>query len=206
MSIFGRAYGKNISGTAYKHGKEIDVSNIDKAISNGIAYATEDRKAYGLVLIQEIKDNITLANLEEISDRGVINEPKEMTVTSEYRDKLNIKSSSIRQLAVNLSGGNQQKVVLSKWLFAGPEILILDEPTRGIDVGAKYEIYTIINRLASEGKGIILISSELPEILGVCDRIYVMREGRIVGEVQASEASQEIIMKFIMTEQEAMEQ
>lgn len=206
MSIFGRSYGKHISGRAYKHGKEIDISNIDKAIANGIAYATEDRKAYGLVLIQEIKDNITLANLEEISDHGVVNEPKEMTVTSGYRDKLNIKSSSIRQLAVNLSGGNQQKVVLSKWLFAGPEILILDEPTRGIDVGAKYEIYTIINRLASEGKGIILISSELPEILGICDRVYVMREGRIVGEVQASEASQEIIMKFIMTEQEAMEQ
>ena len=206
MSIFGRSYGKHISGRAYKHGKEIDISNIDKAIANGIAYATEDRKAYGLVLIQEIKDNITLANLEEISDHGVVNEPKEMTVTSGYRDKLNIKSSSIRQLAVNLSGGNQQKVVLSKWLFAGPEILILDEPTRGIDVGAKYEIYTIINRLASEGKGIILISSELPEILGICDRVYVMREGRIVGEVQASEASQETIMKFIMTEQEAMEQ
>jgi putative multiple sugar transport system ATP-binding protein len=206
MSIFGRSYGRHISGRAYKHGKEIDISNIDKAIANGIAYATEDRKAYGLVLIQEIKDNITLANLEEISDHGIVNEPKEMTVTSGYRDKLNIKSSSIRQLAVNLSGGNQQKVVLSKWLFAGPEILILDEPTRGIDVGAKYEIYTIINRLASEGKGIILISSELPEILGVCDRVYVMREGRIVGEVQASEASQEIIMKFIMTEQEAMEQ
>jgi len=206
MSIFGHAYGKRISGKVYKHGKEIDVSSIDKAISNGIAYATEDRKAYGLVLIQEIKDNITLANLEEISDYGVVNEPKEMTVTSEYRDKLNIKSSSIRQLAVNLSGGNQQKVVLSKWLFASPEILILDEPTRGIDVGAKYEIYTIINRLASEGKGIILISSELPEILGVCDRIYVMREGRIVGEVPAKDASQEIIMKFIMTEQEAIEQ
>ncbi len=206
MSIFGRSYGRHISGRAYKHGKEIDISNIDKAIANGIAYATEDRKAYGLVLIQEIKDNITLANLEEISDHGIVNEPKEMTVTSGYRDKLNIKSSSIRQLAVNLSGGNQQKVVLSKWLFASPEILILDEPTRGIDVGAKYEIYTIINRLASEGKGIILISSELPEILGVCDRVYVMREGRIVGEIQASEASQEIIMKFIMTEQEAMEQ
>ena len=125
-----------------------------------------------------------------------------MTVTSEYRDKLNIKCSSIRQLAVNLSGGNQQKVVLSKWLFASPEILILDEPTRGIDVGAKYEIYTIINRLASEGKGIILISSELPEILGVCDRIYVMRDGKIVGEMPASEASQEIVMKYIMTEQE----
>jgi len=206
MSIFGHAYGKHISGTAYIHGKEVDISSIDKAISNGIAYATEDRKAYGLVLIQEIKDNITLANLEEISDRGVVNEPKEMTVTSEYRDKLNIKSSSIRQLAVNLSGGNQQKVVLSKWLFAGPDILILDEPTRGIDVGAKYEIYTIINRLASEGKGIIMISSELPEILGICDRVYVMRDGKIVGEVPASEASQELIMKFIMTEQEVMEQ
>jgi putative multiple sugar transport system ATP-binding protein len=205
MSIFGRAYGTRISGTAYKHGKEIDISTIEKAIDAGIAYATEDRKAYGLVLIQEIKDNITLANLEGISDGGIVNEPKEMTVTSEYRDKLNIKSSSIQQLAVNLSGGNQQKVVLSKWLFASPEILILDEPTRGIDVGAKYEIYTIINRLASEGKGIILISSELPEILGVCDRIYVMREGRIVGEVPASEASQELIMKYIMTQQEVME-
>jgi putative multiple sugar transport system ATP-binding protein len=205
MSIFGRAYGTRISGTAYKHGQEIDISTIEKAIDAGIAYATEDRKAYGLVLIQEIKDNITLANLEGISDGGIVNEPKEMTVTSEYRDKLNIKSSSIQQLALNLSGGNQQKVVLSKWLFASPEILILDEPTRGIDVGAKYEIYTIINRLASEGKGIILISSELPEILGVCDRIYVMREGRIVGEVPASEASQELIMKYIMTQQEVME-
>ncbi len=205
MSIFGHAYGTRISGTAYKNGREVDISTIDKAISNGIAYATEDRKAYGLVLIREIKDNITLANLEAISDGGVvINEPKEMTVTSEYRDKLNIKCSSIRQLAVNLSGGNQQKVVLSKWLFADPEILILDEPTRGIDVGAKYEIYTIINRLASEGKGIIFISSELPEILGICDRIYVMRDGKIVGEMPASEASQEIVMKHIMTEQEVM--
>jgi len=207
MSIFGRAYGTRISGTAYIDGKEVDISTIDKAISNGIAYATEDRKALGLVLIQEIKNNITLANLEEIADaRVVINEPKEMTVTSEYRSKLNIKCSSIRQLAVNLSGGNQQKVVLSKWLFANPEILILDEPTRGIDVGAKYEIYTIINRLASEGKGIIFISSELPEILGVCDRIYVMREGKIVGEMPASEASQEKVMKYIMTQQEVVEQ
>ena len=207
MSIFGRAYGTRISGTAYKNGQEIDISTIDKAISNGIAYATEDRKAFGLVLIQEIKNNITLANLEEIADAGVvINEPKEMTVTSEYRDKLNIKCSSIRQLAVNLSGGNQQKVVLSKWLFANPEILILDEPTRGIDVGAKYEIYTIINRLASEGKAVIFISSELPEILGVCDRIYVMREGKIVGEMPASEASQEKVMKYIMTQQEVVEQ
>jgi putative multiple sugar transport system ATP-binding protein len=206
MSIFGRAYGTRISGTAYKHGQEVDISTIDKAIANGIAYATEDRKAYGLVLIQEIKNNITLANLDAIADGGmVINEPKEMTVTREYRDKLNIKCSSIRQMALNLSGGNQQKVVLSKWLFANPEILILDEPTRGIDVGAKYEIYTIINRLASEGKAIIFISSELPEILGVCDRIYVMRDGKIVGEMLASEASQEAVMKYIMTEQEVVE-
>jgi len=204
MSIFGHSYGTRITGTALKNGKEIDISTIDKAISNGIAYATEDRKVYGLVLIQEIKDNITLSNLEAISSNGVINEPKEMTVTTEYRNKLNIKCSSIRQLAVNLSGGNQQKVVLSKWLFANPDILILDEPTRGIDVGAKYEIYTIINRLASEGKGIILISSELPEILGICDRVYVMREGKVIGEMKASEASQEIIMKCIMTQQEVM--
>jgi putative multiple sugar transport system ATP-binding protein len=205
MSIFGRAYGTRISGAAYKDGQEVDISTIDKAISNGIAYATEDRKAYGLILIEEIKDNITLANLEAISDGGIINEPKELTVTRGYRDKLSIKCSSIRQLALNLSGGNQQKVVLSKWLFANPEILILDEPTRGIDVGAKYEIYTIINQLANEGKGIIFISSELPEILGVCDRIYVMRDGKIVGEMPASEASQEKVMKYIMTQQEVVE-
>lgn len=206
MSIFGRAYGARISGKAYKNGKEIDVSTIDKAIANGVAYATEDRKAYGLILIEQIKDNITLANLEAVSDSGVINEPRELTVTREYRDKLNIKCSSILQLAVNLSGGNQQKVVLSKWLFSNPDILILDEPTRGIDVGAKYEIYTIINRLASEGKGIIMISSELPEILGISDRIYVMRDGRIVGELPAREASQETIMTYIMQDQELTDQ
>ncbi|MBN2004253.1 MAG: ATP-binding cassette domain-containing protein [Anaerolineae bacterium] len=206
MSIFGQAYGTRISGRAYKDGREIDVSTINKAIQNGIAYATEDRKVYGLILIETIKDNITLANLEAVSQTGVINEPKEMNATSGYREKLNIKCSSIIQQTVNLSGGNQQKVVLSKWLFAGPDILILDEPTRGIDVGAKYEIYTIINRLAEEGKGIVLISSELPEILGVCDRIYVMRDGRIVGEMPATEASQEAIMKCIMRQQEVIEQ
>ncbi len=199
MSIFGHAYGTRISGKVFKHGKEVDVSSIDKAIQNGIAYATEDRKSYGLVLIEAIKDNITLANLENVSQGGVINEPREIKATIGYREALNIKCSSILQQTVNLSGGNQQKVVLSKWLFAEPEILILDEPTRGIDVGAKYEIYTIINRLAEEGKGIILISSELPEILGVCDRIYIMRDGKIVGEMPAEDASQEAIMKCIMT-------
>ncbi len=205
MSIFGQAYGKDITGTVLKHGEEIDISSIDKAIANGIAYATEDRKAYGLVLINEIKNNIALTNLPKIADFGVVNEPKEITVTRKYRDDLNIKCSSIRQLAVNLSGGNQQKVVLSKWLFANPDILILDEPTRGIDVGAKYEIYSIVNKLASEGHAIILISSELPEILGVCDRIYVMNEGKIVGELAAQDASQEIIMKRIMSREEVKE-
>lgn len=202
MSIFGRAYGRHITGQAYKNGREVDLSTIDKAIANGVAYATEDRKTYGLILIEDIKENITLANLEAITDGIVINEPKELTVTREYRDKLNIKCSSILQKTVNLSGGNQQKVVLSKWLFAKPDILILDEPTRGIDVGAKYEIYTIINQLAEEGKGIILISSELPEILGVCDRIYVMSDGKIVGEMPAREATQEKIMKAIMRQEE----
>ncbi|MBE2223543.1 MAG: sugar ABC transporter ATP-binding protein [Anaerolineae bacterium] len=201
MSVFGRAYGRHISGKVYKRGEELDVSSIDKAIDSGIAYVTEDRKQYGLILIQDIKNNITLTNLKAIAKNSVINEPREMVVTNEYRDKLNIKCSSILQKTVNLSGGNQQKVVLSKWLFANPDVLILDEPTRGIDVGAKYEIYTIINQLAAEGKGIILISSELPEILGVCDRIYVMNEGKIVGEMPAETASQEKIMECIMQQE-----
>ncbi|MCB0165343.1 MAG: sugar ABC transporter ATP-binding protein, partial [Anaerolineae bacterium] len=202
MSIFGRSYGKHIKGQVYKHGQEIDVSSINKAIANGLAYVTEDRKSLGLILIDGIKSNITLANLKGIASSFRINQPKELAVAREYRDKLNIKCSSILQKTVNLSGGNQQKVVLSKWLFAGPEILILDEPTRGIDVGAKYEIYTIINQLVSEGKGVIIISSELPEILGVCDRIYVMNEGRIVGEMPKAEASQEKIMQSIMQHKE----
>lgn len=202
MSLFGHAYGRHISGKVFKHGQEIDVSSIDKAIANGLAYVTEDRKNYGLILIEDIRNNITLANLKGIADGFVINQPKSLGVAREYRDKLSIKCSSILQKTVNLSGGNQQKVVLSKWLFANPEVLILDEPTRGIDVGAKYEIYTIINELAGEGKGIILISSELPEILGVCDRIYVMNEGRIVGELPRADASQEKIMQHIMYQEE----
>lgn len=204
MSVFGQAYGRRISGKVLKDAQEIDVSTINKAIANGIAYATEDRKNYGLVLIKEVRENITLANLEGVADRFVINEPKEMRVATDYREKLNIKCSSILQKVVNLSGGNQQKVVLSKWLFADPDILILDEPTRGIDVGAKYEIYTIINQLVDEGKAIILISSELPEVLGMSDRIYVMNEGAIVGEMMASEATQEKIMSCILKQQEVI--
>ncbi len=202
MSLFGRSYGRNIHGTVKKNGQVIDVSSITKAVNNGIAYATEDRKTYGLILIQDIKNNVTISNLPAVTDGWVINTRKELRSATTYREKLNIRCSSIQQKTLNLSGGNQQKVVLSKWLFAKPDILILDEPTRGIDVGAKYEIYTIINQLVSEGKAIILISSELPEVLGICDRIYVMNEGKIVGEMPASEASQEKIMTCIMAQQE----
>jgi putative multiple sugar transport system ATP-binding protein len=203
MSIFGRSYGKRVTGQAFMHGREVDLSTIAKAIASGLAYVTEDRKQLGLVLMNDVKDNTTLANLKAVSNGVVIDEPKELMVAGQYREKLNIRTPSVLQKTVNLSGGNQQKVVLSKWLFANPEVLILDEPTRGIDVGAKYEIYTIINQLASEGKGIIMISSELPEILGVCDRIYVMNEGRIVGEMNREGASQEKIMREIVRLEEA---
>ena len=202
MSLFGRSYGRHITGTVLKHGEPIDVSTIPKAIDHGIAYATEDRKTYGLVLIDDVKTNITLSNLDGISSGAFISMPKEARVAIEYRDAMNIKCSSVEQKAINLSGGNQQKVVLSKWLFVNPDILILDEPTRGIDVGAQYEIYTIINRLVAEGKSVILISSELPEILGMSDRIYVMNEGRIVGEMSGAEASQEAVMRCIMSSYE----
>jgi putative multiple sugar transport system ATP-binding protein len=198
MSLFGRSYGQKISGDVTMHGKPIDVSTIEKALKHGIAYATEDRKTYGLILIDDIKRNVTLANLGGVSTRGIIDDGRELTVANKYKRELNIRAPSVFQQTVNLSGGNQQKVVLSKWLFAEPEILILDEPTRGIDVGAKYEIYTIINRLAEAGKGVIVVSSEMPELLGISDRIYVMNEGRIVGEMPTREASQEKIMRAIM--------
>ena len=198
MSIFGRSYGQKISGTVSLHGKTIDVSTVQKAVANGLAYVTEDRKNYGLVLNDNIMHNISLANLPGVAERGVINEMRELKVANEYRARLNIRSSSVMQQAVNLSGGNQQKVVLSKWLFSQPQVLILDEPTRGIDVGAKYEIYCIIQQLADEGKGVIVISSEMPELLGITDRIYVMNEGEFVAEMQASEGSQEKIMRAIM--------
>jgi putative multiple sugar transport system ATP-binding protein len=198
MSVFGHAYGRNITGQAFMHGKEIDVSSIQKAVAAGIAYVTEDRKSLGLVLSEDIKNNVTLANLPGIAWRGVIDNHREAKIAYQYRDLLKIRSSGIFQKTLNLSGGNQQKVVLSKWLFAQPQVLILDEPTRGIDVGAKYEIYTIVNELADAGKGVIVISSEMPELLGICDRIYVMNEGRFVDEMPAKDATQEKIMASIM--------
>lgn len=198
MSVFGKSFGRHITGELYKDGKPVTFHTIRQAINHGVAYVTEDRKTAGLVLIDSIMRNITLPSLKKISLRQFIDENREIKVAEEYRKKLNIKSSGILQKAGNLSGGNQQKVVLSKWIFAEPDVLILDEPTRGIDVGAKYEIYTIINKLADEGKSIIFISSELPEILGMCDRVYVMNEGRIVGELDRECASSESIMKCIM--------
>ncbi len=198
MSVFGRAYGSKISGEVFIKGKKADVSTIGRAIDNGIAYVTEDRKTYGLNLIDHIKHNTTIVNLEGVSSNGVLDDMTELKVANEYRTKTNIRSSSIYQKTGNLSGGNQQKVVLSKWLFANPDLLILDEPTRGIDVGAKYEIYSIINQLVATGKSVLVISSEMPELLGICDRIYVMNQGKLVGEMAASEASQEKIMRAII--------
>ena len=199
MSIFGKTYGRDISGEVFLHGKKVDTSTVQKAISNRLAYVTEDRKGYGLVLDETIAWNTTLANLAAISSNSVIDEGREFKVAEDYRKKLNIRSPDVFARTVNLSGGNQQKVVLSKWLFSDPEVLILDEPTRGIDVGAKYEIYTIIAQLAAEGKCVLMISSEMPELLGMCDRICVLNEGKFVAEFTASEATQEKIMRSIVT-------
>jgi len=199
MSVFGRSYGRKISGQVLLNGRVVDVSTIQKAVANGIAYVTEDRKGYGLVLNEDIQRNVTLANLGGVSSATVIDDGREFKVANDYRQKLRIRCSNVFQQVVNLSGGNQQKVVLAKWLFANPELLILDEPTRGIDVGAKFEIYTLMAELAAAGKCVVMISSEMPELLGMCDRIYVMNEGRFVGEFTAAEASQEKIMRSIVT-------
>ena len=198
MSLFGKSYGDNISGQLFINGKEVHLNTVQDAIKHKLAYVTEDRKGNGLILSNPIKINTTLANLDAVSSHSIIDKDKEYGVAVEYKDKLKTKCPTVEQNVGNLSGGNQQKVLLAKWMFADPEILILDEPTRGIDVGAKYEIYCIINQLVAEGKSVIMISSELPEILGMCDRIYVMNEGKIVGELEGSEATQEIIMSHIL--------
>ena len=198
MSLFGKSYGDNISGQLFINGKEVHLNTVQDAIKHKLAYVTEDRKGNGLILSNPIKINTTLANLDTVSSHSIIDKDKEYGVAVEYKDKLKTKCPTVEQNVGNLSGGNQQKVLLAKWMFADPDILILDEPTRGIDVGAKYEIYCIINQLVAEGKSVIMISSELPEILGMCDRIYVMNEGKIVGELEGSEATQEIIMSHIL--------
>ncbi len=196
LSIFGNPDGYVVNGEMYVQGEKKHFSHPQGAIGAGVAYVTEDRKGDGLILIQDVKQNITLANLREISNRGVVDNNAEVKVANEYKVSLNIKTPSVEQKVSNLSGGNQQKVCLGKWLFVKPDILILDEPTRGIDVGAKYEIYTIMNSLVQQGMSIIMISSELPEILGMSDRVYIVSSGKIAGELPIEEATQEKIMKL----------
>jgi putative multiple sugar transport system ATP-binding protein len=198
MSVFGRTYGKYVGGKVLKGGREISTRTVSDAIRHGIAYATEDRKHFGLNLMDSISQSITLASLRKVSKRGVINHHEESGVGERFRESMRIKTSSVSAVTGKLSGGNQQKVVLSKWLFTDPDVLVLDEPTRGIDVGAKYEIYTIINELAARGKAVIVISSELPELLGLCDRIYTLSQGRLTGEVARADATQETLMRYMM--------
>jgi putative multiple sugar transport system ATP-binding protein len=196
LSLFGNPGGYQIKGEMQVNGEKKHFSHPREAINAGLAYVTEDRKGDGLILIQDVKQNITLANLHDISNRGVIDGNLEVKIANEYKKNLDIKTPSIEQKVVNLSGGNQQKVSLAKWLFVKPDILILDEPTRGIDVGAKFEIYTIMTRLVEEGMSIIMISSELPEILGMSDRVYIVSEGRVTGELPIESATQEKIMQL----------
>ncbi|MCQ2520259.1 MAG: sugar ABC transporter ATP-binding protein [Lachnospiraceae bacterium] len=198
MSVFGKSYGENITGELYINGERVELNSVQDAIKHKLAYVTEDRKGNGLILSNPIKINTTLSNMEGVSNRGIIDKDKEYAVAVEYKNKLNTKCPTVEQNVGNLSGGNQQKVLLAKWMFANPDVLILDEPTRGIDVGAKYEIYCIMNDLVKAGKSVIMISSEMPEVLGMCDRIYVMNEGRMVAELDGKEATQEIIMSHII--------
>jgi putative multiple sugar transport system ATP-binding protein len=194
LSLFGNREGYHLRGEMFLKGERKHFNHPREAIKAGMAYVTEDRKGQGLILIQDVKQNITLANLRAIAERGVVDINAEVQVANEYKTSLNIKTPTVEQKVSNLSGGNQQKVCLGKWLFVKPDLLILDEPTRGIDVGAKFEIYTIMNRLAQQGMSIIMISSELPEILGMSDRIYIVSSGRIAGELPIEEATQEKIM------------
>lgn len=202
MSVFGRTYGRDITGRVYMHGQEIRIRDVADAIGHGIAYATEDRKRYGLNLVADVCRNISAAALRRLSHHGWVNDNEEVKAAEEKRRDLAIRTGSVMTAVSTLSGGNQQKVVLSKWLLANPDVLILDEPTRGIDVGAKFEIYTIVNRMVADGKGVLIISSELPELLGMCDRIYTLSAGRITGELPAREATQEQLMALMTREKE----
>jgi putative multiple sugar transport system ATP-binding protein len=196
-SLFGHSYGRYIKGQVYKDGKPVNLRSVRAAIDAGLGYVTEDRKSLGLNLLDDIKATTVAANLRAISKYSVVDDRKEFSVAEEYRKSLRTKTPSVEEGVAKLSGGNQQKVVLAKWMFTDPDLLILDEPTRGIDVGAKYEIYGIIQRLANQGKGVIVISSELPELLGLSDRIYTIFEGAITGVLDKNEASQESLMKLM---------
>lgn len=197
LSIFGNSANYKITGgEIYLNGEKCVFRTPKDAIEKGLAYVSEDRKGNGLILIQDIRYNISLANLKELTESFRINDNAEIVVTNDYKEKLNIKASSVEKKVMDLSGGNQQKVSIAKWLFAKPRVLILDEPTRGIDVGAKYEIYTLMNQLVEQGMSIIMISSELPEVLGMSDRLYIMSEGKICGELSAENADAEKVMEL----------
>jgi putative multiple sugar transport system ATP-binding protein len=199
MSLFGKSYGQKTSGEIWLHGKQVSIVNVGDAIRNKIAYCSEDRKQYGLVLTDDMKHNMTMAALPYFfSNHGIVNSNDVILESEKYKKSINVKAYSINQKVETLSGGNQQKVVLAKWIMTAPDVLILDEPTRGIDVGAKHEIYLLINELAKSGKAIIVISSEMPEVIGISDRIYILNEGRIIGEMQKNEISQEAIMTRII--------
>ena len=205
MSLFGRSYGKFVSGVIIKDGEEIELKNVEEAIEAGLAYVSEDRKALGLNLLDDIKTlHRSAAKLRKVAPRGVIRKVEEYQAAEYYRKSLRTKTPSVDEGVNKLSGGNQQKVVLGKWMFTDPDLLILDEPTRGIDVGAKTEIYGIINDLAAQGKGIIMISSELPELLGVTDRIYTIFEGAITAEVATKDADQENLMRSMTSDRTSM--
>ena len=198
MSIFGRSYGTNISGELYLNGRKTRLRDPEAAIRAGLAYVTEDRKTNGLLLNESIRFNTTLPRLDKISKRGIIDQDREKIAAENMRKEMGTKTPSIEQKVGNLSGGNQQKALLGKWMFTEPDILIMDEPTRGIDVGAKYDIYCLMNQMVADGKSVIMISSEMPELLGMCDRIYVMNEGRLLAELNAKDKSQEEIMGYII--------
>jgi ABC transporter related protein len=197
VGLFGRAYGRDISGRVFKDGREIEIGSVASAIRHGLAYVSEDRKRYGLNLIESIRRNMSSAAPWRFSSRGVLDLHEERRAVAELSAQMNVRAPTIESPVGGLSGGNQQKVVLGKWVATEPDVLILDEPTRGIDVGAKYEIYTIINRLADAGKAVLVISSELPELLGICDRIYTLSAGRITADIDRQDADQEILMRHM---------
>jgi putative multiple sugar transport system ATP-binding protein len=200
MSLFGKSYGNRNEGELFIKGKPCVLNNAREALNAGLGYVSEDRKGLGLILIQDIKTNIAHASLNKLSRFGVVDSQQEIKEAERYRKEMKIKTPSVDQMVRNLSGGNQQKVVLSKSLLAGPDILIVDEPSRGIDIGAKAEIYEILNDMIAAGKSVIMVTSELPEALGMADRIYVMNEGKIKGMLMKEEATQEKIMHLALVE------
>lgn len=203
MSLFG-AHAGRVTGEILVEGRKVSINNPSDAIRHGIGFVTEDRKRLGLILDQTILNNMTLAGLKELSGKFVTNQNKERKAGEQAKKDLRVKANSVQTIVGTLSGGNQQKVVLAKWLLTNPKVLFLDEPTRGIDVGAKQEIYSNINALAKQGLAIVLVSSELPEVLGMSDRVIVLHEGHVTGEFTRAEATPEKVMKAATGESKVM--